>query len=67
MNKPIIINVVKYDVRDKLESDNIRFRCHIMHNPCKAKTKKIHTPKNILLLDMLKIFIFSIFSARFSD
>ena len=38
MNKQIIINVVKYDVRDKLESDNIRFRCHIMHNPCKAKT-----------------------------
>ena len=37
MNKQIIINVVKYDVRDKLESDNIRFRCHIMHNPCKAK------------------------------
>ena len=36
MNKQIIINVVKYDVRDKLESDNIRFRCH-MHNPCKAK------------------------------
>ena len=28
MNKQIIINVVKYDVRDKLESDNIRFRCH---------------------------------------
>ena len=37
MNKQIIINVVKYEVRDKLESDNIRFRCHIMHNPCKAK------------------------------
>ena len=37
MNKQIIINVVKYDVRDKLESDNIRFRCHIMHNPCEAK------------------------------
>ena len=37
MNKQIINNVVKYDVRDKLESDNIRFRCHIMHNPCKAK------------------------------
>ena len=33
----LIINVVKYDVRDKLESDNIGFRCHIMHNPCKAK------------------------------
>ena len=30
MNKQIIINVVKYDVRDKLESDNIRFGCHIM-------------------------------------
>ena len=26
MNKQIIINVVEYDVRDKLESDNIRFR-----------------------------------------
>ena len=37
MNKQIIINVVKYDVRDKLKSDNIRFRCHIKHNPCKAK------------------------------
>ena len=37
MNKQIIINIAKYDVRDKLESDNIRFRCHIMHNPCKAK------------------------------
>ena len=32
MNKQIIINVVKCDVRD-----NIRFRCHIMHNPCKGK------------------------------
>ena len=38
MNKQIIINVVKYDVGDKLENDNIRFGCHIMHNPCKAKT-----------------------------
>ena len=47
MNKQIIINVVKYDVRDKLESDNIRFRCHIMHNPCKAKTS-IH--RNIIKL-----------------
>ena len=37
MNKQIIINVVKYDRHDKLESDNIRFKCHIMHNPCKAK------------------------------
>ena len=37
MNKQIIINVVKYDARDQLESDNIRFRCHNMHNPCKAK------------------------------
>ena len=45
MNRQIIINVVKYDVRDKLESDNIRFRCHIMHNPCKAKTS-IH--RNII-------------------
>ena len=40
MKKQIIINVVKYDVRDKLENDNIRFRCHIMHNPCKAKTSR---------------------------
>ena len=38
MNKQIIINVVKYDVGDKLENDNIRFRCHVMHNPCNAKT-----------------------------
>ena len=42
MNKQIIIKVVKYDVRDKLESDDIRFRCHIMHNPCKAKTSIQH-------------------------
>ena len=34
MNKQIIINVVKYDVHDKVEVDNIGFRCH---NPCKAK------------------------------
>ena len=38
MNKQIIINVVKYDVNDKLESDNIRYISHLMHNPCKAKT-----------------------------
>ena len=48
MNKQIIINVVKYDVRDKLERDNIRFRCHIMHNPCKAKKKSIQ--RNIIKL-----------------
>ena len=37
MNKQIIINVVKYDVRDKLESDIIRFRCHIMHKRVRQK------------------------------
>ena len=47
MNKRIIINVVKYDVCDKQESDSIRFRCRIMHNPFKAKTS-IH--RNIIKL-----------------
>ena len=43
MNKQLIINVVKCDVHD-----NIRFRCHIMHNPCKAKKKSIQ--RNIIKL-----------------
>ena len=48
MNRHIIINVVKYDLRDKLESDNIRFRYPIMHNSCKAKKKSIQ--RNIIKL-----------------
>ena len=70
MNKQIIINVVKYDVRDKLESDNIRFRCHIMHNPCKAKqrkNKKNSHPKKHTSIRHAKNLFFSIFFARFSD
>ena len=50
MNKQIIIDVVKYDVRDKLESDNIRIKCryHIYEIVNKSSQTFINNSVNVI-------------------